>query len=177
MEAEKTNILLKVISAMLPYRIYCVECDEYSHNDSNYASEIFAVDRLGVKTARTYIRFGMFDIYLRPMDDIRDDEIKDLFNVMFPNFEMIGYDLESDRLRYRAVEKETQKFSLIVVPFGKIMSLEQFDWLNAHHFDYRGLIDMFLARPMRKEMYDSEHAFNISTDGELRKLKKEYWGI
>ena len=176
MNLEEKNILLKVIGAMLPYGIKCVECDEYSHNDSNFATFIVSVGRAGVDTVNDYRKFGEFDIYLRPMDDIRDDEVKDLFNVMFPGFDMIGYDLESDRIRYRASEKDTKRFNHIVVPFGKIMSLEQFDWLNAHHFDYRGLISMYLARPMRKEMYDSEYAFNISTDGELRELKKEYWG-
>lgn len=175
MDLEEKNILISVIGSMLPYGIKCVECDEYSHNDSNFATSIISVDRSGVDTVNDHRKFGEFDIYLRPMDDIRDDEVKDLFNVMFPAFEMIGYDLEPDRIRYRAVEKDTRRFSHIVVPFGKVMSLEQFDWLNAHHFDYRGLIGTFLARPMRKEMYDVKYASSIKTDGELRELKNEYW--
>ena len=102
MDLEEKNILISVIGSMLPYGIKCVECDEYSHNDSNFATSIISVDRSGVDTVNDHRKFGEFDIYLRPMDDIRDDEVKDLFNVMFPAFEMIGYDLEPDRIRYRA---------------------------------------------------------------------------
>lgn len=50
-------------------------------------------------------------------------------------------------------EEEINEFILIsdtVLSLGNkksvcILSLEQMDWLNAHHFDYRGLIDKGLA--------------------------------
>jgi len=34
------------------------------------------------------------------------------------------------------------------------ISHELFDWLNAHHFDYRGLIEMGLALEAPKGMYN-----------------------
>ena len=34
-----------------------------------------------------------------------------------------------------------------------ILSLKQMDWLNAHHFDYRGLIEKGLALEAPKDMY------------------------
>ena len=33
---------------------------------------------------------------------------------------------------------------------------EGFDWLNAHHFDYRGLIPMGLALEAKEGMYKTE---------------------
>ena len=42
----------------------------------------------------------------------------------------------------------TKTLSIIDYP-----TLESFDWLNAHHFDYRGLIEKGLALEMPKEMY------------------------
>jgi hypothetical protein len=34
-----------------------------------------------------------------------------------------------------------------------ILSLEQMDWLNVHHFDYRGLIEKGLALEAPEGMY------------------------
>ena len=42
----------------------------------------------------------------------------------------------------------TKTLSIIDYP-----TLESFDWLNAHHFDYRSLIEKGLALEMPKEMY------------------------
>ena len=35
-------------------------------------------------------------------------------------------------------------------------TLESYDWLNTHHFDYRGLIEMGLALEAPKDMYKIE---------------------
>lgn len=35
------------------------------------------------------------------------------------------------------------------------LTLESYDWLNAHHFDYRGLIEKGLAIKAPKGMYDN----------------------
>ena len=37
---------------------------------------------------------------------------------------------------------------------GSIPTLESFDWLNTHHFDYRGLIEKGLALDAKPGMYD-----------------------
>lgn len=36
------------------------------------------------------------------------------------------------------------------------LSLKQMDWLNAHHFDYRGLIEKGLALEAKEGMYKTE---------------------
>ena len=59
------------------------------------------------------------------------------------------------------IEKEIDEFILIsdtVLWLGDkrstcILSLKQMDWLNAHYFDYRGLIPIGLALEAPKGMY------------------------
>ena len=60
-------------------------------------------------------------------------------------------------------DEEINEFILIsdtVLELGNngsicILSLEQMNWLNANHFDYRGLIPMGLAIEAPKEMYNN----------------------
>ena len=47
-------------------------------------------------------------------------------------------------------EKERQEYGLVLC---NELSINQFDWLNAHHFDYRDLIEKGLALEAPKEMY------------------------
>ena len=63
------------------------------------------------------------------------------------------------RLISSMTEEEINEFILIsdtVLWLGSkrstcILSLEQIDWLNAHHFDYRGLIEKGLAIKVTEE--------------------------
>ena len=61
-------------------------------------------------------------------------------------------------------EMEKQQFNLLsmnrIVPdgFGKdvqMYSIKCIDWLNAHHFDYRGLIEKGLALEAPRGMYNN----------------------
>jgi hypothetical protein len=47
-----------------------------------------------------------------------------------------------------------EELSLYHEEFGEyVPTLETFDWLNAHHFDYRGLIEKGLALEAPEGMY------------------------
>lgn len=48
-------------------------------------------------------------------------------------------------------EIEFQEINLYELPY----TVDGIDWLNAHHFDYRGLIDKGLALEAPEGMYDS----------------------
>ena len=49
-------------------------------------------------------------------------------------------------------EEERQEYGLILCDE---LSINQFDWLNAHHFDYRGLIPKGLALEAKEWMYSN----------------------
>ena len=47
-------------------------------------------------------------------------------------------------------EEERQEYGLVLCDE---LSINRFDWLNAHHFDYRGLIEKGLALEATEWMY------------------------
>lgn len=67
--------------------------------------------------------------YLRPMSDMTEEEINEFI-------------LISDTVLRLGDKRSTC-----------ILSLEQMDWLNGHHFDYRDLIGRKLALKAPKRMY------------------------
>lgn len=143
MTQEEKQLLLQDLSARLPYKprvkysysfIGAVAINGYT--DEGYLS----YDEL--KDFSIFPKYGLerkrvSDIipYLRPMSSITEDEkkeIKPLFSKVIDEF-----------------GKRT-----LVVRQNK-MALYQ-DWLNAHHFDYRGLIPMGLALEAPDGMYDTK---------------------
>ena len=67
--------------------------------------------------------------YLRPMSSMTEEEINEFI-------------LISDTVFWLGEKRSTC-----------ILSLEQMDWLNAHHFDYRRLIEKGLALEAPEGMY------------------------
>ena len=72
-----------------------------------------------------------FEPYLRPMPNMTDEEKLEYLTVT--------------RLQYNENEE----------PYREL-TIEAVDWLNSHHFDYRGLIPMGLALEAPADMYKTE---------------------
>lgn len=70
--------------------------------------------------------------YLRPMSSMTDEEIKEF--TRFTSISQHRFFIGDSYFWYNTYEEE--------------------DWLNAHHFDYRGLIDKGLAIEAPKGMYN-----------------------
>ena len=96
--------------------------------------ERIIVDELDKSIAPHDVRCGGFNIekykikpYLRPMSSMTTEECKEYDS-------LCGWVYDE----YNAYRLKTS---------------ESYDWLNAHHFDYRGLIPMGLALEASEEMY------------------------
>ena len=50
-------------------------------------------------------------------------------------------------------EEEKEELWELLKKLGVTAEVKRLDWLNAHHFDYRGLIDKGLALEAPKDMY------------------------
>lgn len=136
MTNEEKQLLLKTLCAMLPYGIKVEVCIK--------DKDIKSVDNVKYDTVGTYIRLiddEKFSVkpYIRPMSSMTDDERDDM------------------REELEWVESFGERF------YDK--TTEFYDWMNAHHFDYRGLIEKGLALEAPEDMYSKE---------DMPKLKEYY---
>lgn len=124
MTQKDKELLLKDLYARLPYGI------KFKADNEEYIREIHYI-----KDENVYIReyrnlpywIDTIKPYLRPMSSMTEEESKD--------FAMLQTDFYSDGWLY------------------PIAAVNMVDWLNAHHFDYRGLIEKGLALEAPNGMY------------------------
>lgn len=126
MTQEDKQLLLKDLCARLPYSVFGLHRGE--------DLPLCAIDDSGAYMVLGYDAWFdldtiLFKPYLRPMDSMTEEEL----------FEFIQI---SDSVLRIGERKLTC-----------ILSIEQMDWLNAHHFDYRRLIEKRLAIEAPKNIY------------------------
>lgn len=127
MTQEEKQLLLKDLCARLPYLETWVR-----YEDKDYVVTGYGHGRVSLLPSIVSSAVGPCPLveevrpYLRPMSSMTEEESKELY----------------------AIRKSTQM----------TYSLEpkELDWLNAHHFDYRGLISKNLALEALPGMYKTE---------------------
>lgn len=138
MTQEDKQLLIKDLCARLPYGVIIAEFDKYDNQirkfelkaigDSGYLR--YDAGRDGEQGAALYsqVTHGYCKPYLRHLSTMTDEE-----------------DQEYDATFYR------EDYGGLPSPWSA--TYETFDWLNAHHFDFRGLISMGLAIEAPEGMY------------------------
>ena len=122
MAQEEKELLLKDLSARLPYKVICTDS---RHGDSRI-TEIDIIDEtVYCDDFDEYVELNKCKPYLRPMSNMTDEEWKE----------------------YRDINCCLTK---------DCDAWDEVDWLNAHHFDYRELIDKGLALEAPDGMYNLE---------------------
>lgn len=97
---------------------------------------------------KLYFEYQDTKPHLRPMSSITEEEFEKLKEYSGLKYEQL--DLASfQNGTYKCLD-----FYLSEVPSDVVILV--FDWLNAHHFDYRGLIPMGLALEAPEGMYKTE---------------------
>ena len=140
MTQEDKKLLLTDLSARLPYGVK-IRLGDYDYQVCGYDSE----KEMPVKIwyyydsniiLKSYIDIHLTDYrpYLRPMSSMTEEEKVEYYNTM---------------------DKETQRNYPNSCDFSESVyysnTIKTFDWLNAHHFDYRGLIEKGLAIAVTEE--------------------------
>ena len=140
MTQENKELLLKDLCSRLPYRAFV----------QTYRCNTGSFELLMPRLLEAFIKDEGLEIkpYLRPMSSITEEEDEWLNDRM--NF---SRDDEADRVRQKwgivMQEIYTNSSKYVFSNFTEIL-----DWLNAHHFDYRGLIPMGLALEAKEGMYN-----------------------
>ena len=136
MTQEEKQLLLKDISARLPYKVKL----GFENSDLILVPEEFNIytkqlsaNQIYPKVNRAVIKH-IYDVwnyrpYLRPMSSMTEDEKEEYRN-------------------------ECNK--VLSMPFKINGPYPIVDWLNSHHFDHRGLIEKRLALEAPKGMYKTE---------------------
>lgn len=155
MTQEDKNILLKDLCARLPYGVKCYAYQfKIDGNDCECCGTLAGInngyfhlsDRTPVNGGKTYNEHYLeVKPYLRLMSSMTEEERKEYESFFSIGEYSCGGSLYGEEYEYIADDYDdvTQSVSLI-------------DWLNAHHFDYRGLIPMELALEAPEDMYKTE---------------------
>lgn len=142
MTTEEKQLLLIDLCARLPYGlkfqyIICDFCEPYVLEDVDVKREQIITEEVS--------RYDIEEIkpYLRPMSSMTEDEKNEYHNL---------YEYEE-----REYNQGCNYFDEWKVSIGdEVRMADIINWLNAHHFDYRGLIEMGLALEAPKDMYSKQ---------------------
>jgi len=147
MTQQDKELLLRDLSARLPYGVMVSvqggEFDSYKYPYQLTAVSKFGLDSFCKVYHPIYTPFGVVpnveDIkpYLRPMSSMTEEEFEKL-----KEYSGLVYD-QLDLASFQDGAYKCLDFYLNEVPADVVILV--FDWLNAHHFDYRGLIERGLA--------------------------------
>ena len=78
-------------------------------------------------------------------------DLRDIDNLPLPYLRPMSNMTEEELREFKALEKHCE--SLPSFAYISVSSCILFDWLNEHHFDYRGLIEEGLAIEATEDMY------------------------
>ena len=136
MTQEDKELLLKDLSARLPYH---VRCKIWIKNGTTEEGPLDLEHNYADVLLNAFYYNDIKDIkpYLRPMSSMTAEE---LYEVQ----EILGKGVEIRDVFIFIIDSSINSFS-----YFELQAV--FDWLNAHHFDYRGLIEKGLAIAVTEE--------------------------
>lgn len=150
MEEKEKELLLKDLSARLPYKVqcYCKWAKDVPNGTIGYVQELstFLIDEIEVMGNSDYeSQICEVKPYLRSMSSMTEEEKTEYHKQVDIDLgrtaEVLREQLETGT--YNTENRYTPQYCHI-------------DWLNAHHFDYRGLIEKGLALEAPEGMYKND---------------------
>jgi len=156
MTPEEKQLLLIDLCARLPYGVIV----DYKENEFEFPhwkiTTIYpetldgwiGYDKrvgAGSESGNRPFKIGEVKPYLRPMSSMTEEEKKQFFKLKQMSVTVIVPNVNRLKIEY-IVDLEDDGDGLNHL----------YDWLNAHHFDYRGLIPMGLALEAPEGMYKTE---------------------
>lgn len=119
MTQQDKDLLLRDLCARLPYKVFVMVEGYHIDKIKGIDGDVISTDR-GINYPLRLVK-----PYLRPMSSMTEKECYQIANI-------------------RSTFTDNWKYIKTPIPLY-IANYNQVDWLNAHHFDYRGLIEKGLA--------------------------------
>lgn len=139
MTNEEKNLLFKDLCARLRYGVrYNYEGNEGCDYTMNSISLVAVDDTFPIEDIKPY---------LRSMPSMTEEEKWD-FGKIFNSFSYLKLELLENGLSFHEIYDIT---GMCDITWNELNTA--IDWLNAHYFDYRGLIEKGLALEAPKDMY------------------------
>ena len=146
MTKEEKELLLKDLCARLSYGVTIYRITDNSIHRIQYSDIIENIDQFS--HLLEYSGIDNIKPYLRPMDSMTEEERNEIESVSDCNF---GKALDAD-IKAK-LNKNYDNSEARILEYHACSSVV--DWLNAHHFDYHGLIEMGLALEAPKGIYNN----------------------
>lgn len=138
MTTEEKDLLLKDLSARLPCEVKC----EYENTNDYSTLKVISKDKVTLRNNNSLwhsCNIENVKPYLFPLSSMTENQ-KEEFNDLTTSIKLDLSEIGS-AIDYYNMDIDINEYSYV--------SLEDMltciDWLNSHHFDYRGLIDKGLA--------------------------------
>ena len=150
MNEQDKQILLKDLCARLPYE---VKVDTLVNRPPRLLVGVFHTEPsycIENGDGNTHwMLTGEFLPYLRPMSSMTEEEKKELNNYIFSE-KGLRYFWFDEGIMYSGSDNQC------FIGLGNDTIDKMVDWLNEHHFDYRGLIEKWLALHAPEGMYNTK---------------------
>ena len=149
MTKKDKDLLLKDLCARLPYGV-----NLQSYNSQGNTFDFY----IGINTSNAVGKLLMLTDnckpYLRPMSSMTEEEKEELKSkCIHTETEEDWEGVRCDVWGILILDKyDTRRWDNPIWP--SVINMDAIDWLNAHHFDYRGLIEKGLALKAPKGMYN-----------------------
>jgi hypothetical protein len=160
MSPEDRKLLITDLTSRIEYGVICMieRVDDFGPIHRNEKLTGFCNEENGY----FYFDFGYgltvefaekVKPYLRPMSSMTEEEKEELLNLLFDKEAKYFYIDEEGLIDGKT--SYLMKEGLNYPAFCPINIVLYTDWLNAHHFDYRGLIEKGLAFEAPEGMYEN----------------------
>ena len=153
MTQEEKQLLFKDLSARFPYGVICTvwfkDSEGWKNEDMklsglfNDSSQQFFTNTNGSAYSDEFIP------YLRPMSSMTEEEKEEIEVFIFNEW----YQEDSCKIDNEGWIEILANYD--VSGIDPCFCSDYVDWLNAHHFDYRGLIEKGLALEAPEGMYNN----------------------
>ena len=146
MTQEEKELLLKDLCGRLPYQPLCKKVDTEDdfcecNGPLGYSLRDLIDNKIIIKP------------YLRPMSSMTEEETKEIA-ILHDIKDILSVNVTSDYIDVIVDDGVCSTERRTIWYDEMVSSIKCFDWLNKHHFDYRGLIEKGLALEASEEIYN-----------------------